>query len=73
MIRWERTKSAQVKGLLYTTGDSETRPKVVLYGNRQVTAGIFSNAQQEDVMRRTQWGICGIVWGSLRMLPITAN
>jgi hypothetical protein len=53
MIRWERTKSAQVKGLLYTTGDSETRRKAVLYGNRQVTAGIFSNAQQEDVMRRT--------------------
>ena len=64
-----------MKGLLYTTGDSETQPKAVLYGNRQVTAGIFGNAQQEDVMRRTQWGICGIMImrGSLRMLSITAN
>ena len=73
MIRWERAKSVQVKGLLCTTGDSETRPKAVLYGNRRVAAAIFGNAQQEDVMRRTQWGICGFVRGSLRMLPITAN
>jgi len=27
MIRWERTKSRQVKWLLCTTGDSEMRPK----------------------------------------------
>jgi hypothetical protein len=72
MIRWD-VRKAQVKRALCTTGDSEMGPKAVLYGNRHVAAGIFSNAQQEDVMRRTQWGICGIVRGSLRMLPITAN
>ena len=73
MIRWERTKSAQVKGLFCTTGDSEMRPKAVLYGNRRVAAGIFSNAQQEEVMRRKYWGNLRHCAGSLRMLPITAN
>ena len=31
------------------------RPKAVLYGNRRVAAGIFSNAQQEEVMREKQY------------------
>jgi len=66
-------KNARLKRLLCAMGDGEMRFKARFYRERQAAEGIFSDAQEEDIMGRTRCGTSLASGGSLQLLPITVN
>ena len=74
MIRLGKAKNVRLKRLLCAMGDREMRFKARFYRERQAAEGIFSDAQEEDIMGRTRCGTSLAARGSLQLLlPITAN
>jgi hypothetical protein len=73
MIRLGNAKNARLKRLLCAMGDGEMRFKARLYRERQAAEGIFSDAQEEDIMGRTRCGTLPRCRGSLQLLSIMAN